>query len=157
MLRNWSSSRISATSAAGTWSLGNLPGRAAVELEQWLDDIGALTLEEWRSIGRDCMRDDPSNRARLAANMVLEQIVARHGLPTTAWFVRDLVETATHGIRMRASGASRSVRSDLARAISAANSAALALATQDWLPPGDRNALLAPFRRPTSPSALRLS
>lgn len=138
------------------WALDGLPDRAAHELERWLDALAGLTLDEWRAVGRQCLLGDAASPNGSESDASLEATIARRDLVATAWFVRDLVETATYPARAEAARASAAARRELDRAIAAAEAAALAIAAQDWLPSSAYRELRAPFQRLDRANVLRL-
>lgn len=137
-------------------TLDGLPDESASALEAWLDTLAELPFDRWLAVGRACAGDVSGYRRRVAARALLEAIVADQQLELTVWFIRDMVKTAAHTAAITASRASRSDRRALATARSAADWAALAIATQTWLPCADRDALCAPFDAVMGSAALRL-
>ena len=138
------------------WELGGLPDGAARELERWLDGLSDLTLDQWCEIGRACTGDESAWAARAASAAALELVIDCQQLAVTTWYVRDLVDTAAYVARHEAEGAGRKVRRQLADAVAAAETAALAIAAAEWLPDEDAARLRAPFGLPNGPNALRL-
>jgi hypothetical protein len=135
--------------------LDGLPNESAFALERWLDALAELPLDRWIAAGRACARDMSGYRQH-AARALLEAIVADQQIELTAWFIRDMVKTAAHATAIAASRANHSVRRDFAAARAAADWAALAIATQTWIPCADRDALCAPFDAAMATAALRL-
>jgi hypothetical protein len=133
-----------------------LAPESAHALESWLDALAELPLERWIAVGRACPRDLHSRQQRTASSALLEAIVADQQLALTAWFIGDMVQTATYAAATAASRAGPSERRDFAAARSAADWAALAIATQAWLPRVDRDALCAPFDTVIGNGALRI-
>jgi hypothetical protein len=136
-------------------ALDGLPVEAASEVEQWLDALAQLPPEHWFAVGRACASDVSGRRRRATARALLEAIVADQRIALTAWFIRDMVQTAAHSAAGAASRARPSARRDFATARSAAAWATLAIATQAWLPCVDRQALCAPFDAVIGNGALR--
>jgi hypothetical protein len=130
------------------WALNGLPESTARGLEQWLDSLGGLSLDEWMRVGEGCLQREHSMLAMTRACARVEKAIAAHELGVTAWLVRDLVETATHHVRRQGARRSRRTRSQLAVARMAAEWAALAMATQQFIGAADLDALCAPFERP---------
>lgn len=136
-------------------ALDGLPAESACALERWLDALAALPVDRWIAVGR-ALRDMPDRRARATSSALLEAILADRRLELTAWYIGDLVQTTAYGAAAAASRAGRSTRRDFAAALSAADWAALAIATQTWLPRVDRDTLCAPFAAVMGNDALRL-
>jgi hypothetical protein len=155
------SSQLQATSLAHSGApsalraLDGLPNESAFALERWLDALAELPFDRWIAVGRACARDMSEYRPH-AARALLEAIVADRQIELTAWFIRDMVKTAAYAAAIAASRTSHSVRRDVAVARSAADWAALAIATQTWIPCADREALCAPFDAAMGSAALRL-
>jgi hypothetical protein len=142
---------------SAVWALDSLPSHIADELEQWLEKLAALTLDEWRSIGRQCMVDDAASTARSEPMPSIHAVALRRELGATAWFVLDLVETATHRVRGDAARTSRAAERELARAVAAAEAAALAIAARERLPTPVYQTLRAPFDGIDERGELRLA
>jgi hypothetical protein len=136
--------------------LDGLPAESASALERWLDELSTLPFDRWLDIGRACARDASGLQQRATARALLDAIVADQRIELTAWFIHDMVRTVAHPASVAASRARRSERRDFAMARSAADWAALAIATQAWLPRADLDALRAPFDAPAGDGALRL-
>jgi hypothetical protein len=83
----------------------------------------------------------------------VETAIAGHTLDVAAWFIRDFVETAAQIVRPHAVRRSRRAQSRLALTLAAAQWAALAVATEQWLAPGDRALLCAPFANDAQPGS----
>lgn len=137
-------------------ALDGLPAESAVALERWLDALAELPLDRWIAVGRACAHHTSDRQQRMTSSALLEAVVADQQLELTAWFVGDMVQTAAHAATTAASRTRRSTRRDFAAARSAADWAALAMATQAWLPRVDRDALCAPFDAVIGNGALRL-
>jgi hypothetical protein len=137
-------------------ALDGLPNESASALESWLDALAEWPLDRWIAVGRACARDVSGHQQSVTARALLEAIVADQQLELTAWFIGDMVKTAAYSAATAASRASQSVRRDFAIARLAADWAALAIATQTWLPRADRDALCAPFDEVLANGALRL-
>jgi hypothetical protein len=133
-----------------------LPAESASALEHWLEALAALPLDRWIALGRACARDTTRRERRATATALLEAIVADQQLELTAWFIGDMVQTTAYAATTAASCAHRSKRRAFAEARAAADWAALAIATQTWLPRVDRDALCAPFDTVIGSGALRL-
>ena len=137
-------------------ALDGLPAESAIAFERWLDGLADLPLDRWIAVGRACAHHASDRQQRMTSSALLEAIVADRRLGLTAWFIGDMVQTAAHAAATAASRARRSTRRDFAAARSAADWAALAIATQTWLPCVDRDALCAPFDTVMKHGALRL-
>jgi hypothetical protein len=135
--------RTSAARAPMLWGLSGVPERSARRLEQWLDSLADLTVDEWIDIAHHSSIRDARDLASACARV--DRAIVAHELEVTAWFIRDLVETAVQPGRSPTLRRSRHARSQLAVARSAAEWAALALAMEHWLAPSDRALLWAPF------------
>ena len=125
------------------WGLDGLPERSAHALERWLQFLATLALDEWIVIGCRCKSRDGQAVASACARV--ETAIADHRLDVAAWFIRDAVDTVAQIVRPQAVRRSRRAQSRLALALAAAQWAALAVATEQWLAPGDRASLCAPF------------
>ncbi len=123
------------------------PTSTACGLERWLDSVGELTLTEWTRIGSECAQRDHALLAMTRACVRVENAIAANELAVMAWLIRDAVETVTDHVRRQAARQSRRVRSQLAVARMAAEWAALAMATQQFIAPADLDTLCAPFER----------
>jgi hypothetical protein len=131
-----------------SWALSGLPESTARGLERWLDSLGELTLAEWTRIGEQCMTRDQAMLAMTRACTRVEKAIATQELGVTAWLVRDMVETATFRVRQHAARRPRRVRSQIAVARMAAEWAALAIMTQQFIGATDLDTFCAPFERP---------
>jgi hypothetical protein len=136
-------------------ALDGLPTESACAIERWLDALAELPVDRWIAIGR-ALRDVSDRRRRATSIALLEAIIADRGLELTAWYIGDMVETTAYGAATAASRAGRPTRRDFAAARSAADWAALAIATQPWLPRVDRDTLCAPFAAVMGNDALRV-
>jgi hypothetical protein len=124
-------------------SLGALPDSESRSVERFLDALQELSLDGWctaAAIARTSARYDDAQHAVSAA-------IAKHELAVTAWFVRDLVETAIHGAQMLAVRRSSHTRRALASARAAAEWAALATAVRPRLQRLHHDVLCEPFER----------
>jgi hypothetical protein len=137
-------------------ALDGLPAESAVALERWLDALAELPLDHWIAVGRACVHHASDRQQRVTSSDLLEAVLADRQLELTAWFIGDMVQAATYAAATAASRARRSVRRDFREARRAADWAALAIATQTWLPRVDRDALCAPFDAAMRNGALRL-
>jgi len=138
------------------WALAGLSDGAAHQLEQWLDGLCNLTLDEWCAIGRACARQRATNADEGAALDALDDVIQRQRLALTAWYVRDLVNTAAYAARREAEHTSRARRRELSAAIAAAERAALAIALHPSLGAADSARLRGPFALGGEPPELRL-
>jgi hypothetical protein len=124
-----------------------LPQHSADALERWLDSLYLLSRNDWLAIGRsDGIRAIPHSERDIACNAVSAAIADR-GLQLTAWFVRDVIETAAwYAVSIGASASRTSGRfGQLDEARSHAEWAALAIATRSWLADGNFRLLYGPF------------
>lgn len=137
-------------------TLDGLPAESAVALERWLDALAELPFDRWIAVGRACAHHASDRQQRMTSSALLEAIVADQQLELTAWFIGDMVQTAAYAAATAASRGRRSTRRDFAAARSTADWAALAIATQTWLPCVDRDALCAPFDTVMKHGALQL-
>jgi len=128
-------------------ALDGLPAESACALERWLDALADLPVDRWIAVGR-AFRDVSDRRENATSCALLEAIVADQQLELTAWYIGDMVKTTSR--------ATRATRRDFAAARSAADWAALAIATQTWLPRVDRDTLCTPFTAVMENDALRL-
>ena len=120
--------------------LDGLPYDAQQTLERWLDALGELTPQAWLMVADGCSAHSADDAKRR-----IESIVSNAKLELTAWFIRDMVATATHA-----------TKGSVPRARAAANWAALAIALQSLLTDTELNALCAPFDAVIPRGALRL-
>lgn len=132
------------------WALKGLPDTTAHNLERWIDALATLPIDAWLRAGNRCVQRDHTALTITRACGRVEKAIAAHELAVTAWFIRDMVETATWRVRRAAVRRPSRVRAELAVARMAAEWAALAIATQSWLDAADLDALLGPFERPGS-------
>jgi hypothetical protein len=139
------------------WALSGLPECAARGLERWLDSLDELTLAEWTRIGEQCTKRDQAMLAMTRACARVEKAIAAHELGVTAWLLRDMVETATSRVRQHAARRSRRVRSQIAVARMAAEWAALAMMTRQFIAAADLDTFCAPFERPAEVSESALA
>lgn len=149
-------SRLHGAAENALEALDGLPAESATALERWLDALAELPLDRWIAVGRAYARDRSSRQRAATSSALLEAIVADQQLELTAWFIGDMVQTAAHAAATAASRSRRSVRRDFASARSAADWAALAIATEAWLPRVDRDVLCAPFDAVIGNGPLRL-
>jgi hypothetical protein len=143
---NWAHAResgVGVSTPSTLWGLNGVPDRSARRLEQWLDVLAELTADEWIDIADRARSRDARGVSSACARV--ELAISAHELEVTAWFIRDLVETAVLRAHPLTLARSRRVRSQLAIARSATAWAALAHATAQWLAPSDHDLLLAPF------------
>jgi hypothetical protein len=125
--------------------LDGLTAASACALEHWLDALAELPLDRWVAVGHACAQDVAGRQKRVTSKALLDATFADQQLVLAAWFIRDMVQTATYRAATAAARARWSVRRDFAAARSAADGAALAIAAQQWLPREDHEALCAPF------------
>jgi AcrR family transcriptional regulator len=136
-------------------ALDGLPAESACALERWLDALADLPVDRWIAVGR-AFRDVSDRRENATSCALLEAILADQQLELTAWYIGDMVKTTAYRAATLASRATRATRRDFAAARSAADWAALAIATQTWLPRVDRDTLCTPFTAVMENDALRL-
>jgi len=149
-------SLLHAQSGRAVRPLDGLPAESAAALERWLDGLWSLPFDHWLDVGRAYARDASRQQRQVTARALLNAIVADRRIELTAWFIHDMVKTAAHPASTAASRAHRSEQRDFATARSAADWAALAIATQTWLPRVDRDVLCAPFDALLGEGGLRL-
>jgi hypothetical protein len=137
-------------------ALDGLPAESASALERWLDALAELPFERWVALGQACTRDSGARQQRVTSSAILEAVVADQRIELAAWFIGDMVQTAAYAATRAAARTRRSTQRDFAVARSAADWAALAIATRTWLPRADHDALCAPFDAVLSNGALRL-
>jgi hypothetical protein len=123
--------------------LFGLPRRSAHALERWLDALHAFSCDDWIAIARsaDALSAANCDNARKA----ISEAITRHRLHLTAWFIRDMVDTAACVMTLNGAGATRRSRHQFAQGRMHAEWAALAIATQCWLSPRDYDVLCCPF------------
>jgi len=145
------------TATPRLWALDGLPSRSASTVEGWLDTLHELSLDDWMSVAHAISSDASGLSLRASAHRAITTLIAKHRLDVVVWFISDLVATVRFRALQLAARVPRHDRRDIARAISHAEWAVLAIATEAWLPSGDRDLLCAPFQVARSTDALRLA
>ena len=138
-------SALSAAEVPALWTLDGVPVASARRLECWLDALATIPMTEWIRVGERCIHSRDALLTTTVACSHIERVVDAQGLHVTAWLVRDMVETTVFDIRQQAAHAPRRVRAHIAIARMAAEWAALAIATEAWIPRADLETMCAMF------------
>ena len=139
-----------ASDAQPLWVLNGLPAPTAREVESWIEQVGDLPLDSWIRIADRCSTADQPTLVLTRACKRIERVIADQGLQFTAWLVRDLVDGATHRVRLETARQPRRLRARLSMARMAAEWAALAKACRPWLSAEDHDLLCAAFDEPSA-------
>lgn len=129
----------------GLWTLYGLPPASALRLERWLDALHTIPTAEWIRIGEQRLCGDGALLTATSACSHIERAIEQQNLHVTAWLVRDSVETTVFGVRQTTANGPRRIRAHIAIARMAAEWAALAIATEAWIPRVDVETMCAPF------------
>lgn len=108
------------------------------------DRLAELPIDEWLAIGNALLREAGDARRSHALSLV-DAVITEQGLAVQAWYIRDAVETSTHGVRDLPRRWTRTERIAFAAAHGAAEAGALAMLAGNHLPPGDVRLLCEPF------------
>ena len=132
-------------------SLGALFDDESRSVERFLDALQELSLDGWcAAVAIAC-----ANARYTDAQIAVSAAIAKHDLALTAWFIRDMVETAIHGAKLLAVRRPPRTRRALASARAAAEWAALATAVRPRLQPIHHDVLCEPFERVGARSIMR--
>jgi hypothetical protein len=111
---------------------------------RFIDRLATFQPNDWLDAA-DAAAHDTATRAR--ARVMIDMLIARHGLAVQAWGVLDDIQTVAHRSRGPAWFVSPSGRTAtrLRRARDAADAAGLALLVRPWLPEHEFDVLYRPF------------
>ena len=114
-------------------------------VDDFVDQLAGAPLSWWLEIGRSLGVDTQGHTGRSTARAILDATIEDRRIGVAAWYARDAVETAAFIVAEQARGWLPADRRDFAVARSAAESAALALLANSFIPREDATVLCAPF------------